>query len=104
MPTPHARRERLGSRPWAEDAVALLEGDANRTADTHLHVFPLPVEWRIDPYLKDESVHPDPSSTGSRVRSFSTGYCNGWITERTTISLDDAQALSRHCGPPSSSR
>jgi cysteine synthase len=42
------RRERLGSRVWADEAVRRLEADANRSADTHLHVFPLPVEWGID--------------------------------------------------------
>jgi hypothetical protein len=33
------RRERLGSRAWASEAVARLEADANRSADTHLHTF-----------------------------------------------------------------
>jgi cysteine synthase len=84
--TPRARRERLGSRPWADDAVARLEADANRTADTHLHTFPLPLEWGIDLYLKDESVHPTGSLKHRLARSlFLYGLCNGWITERTTI-------------------
>jgi cysteine synthase len=86
MPTPSARRERLGSRPWADDAVARLEADANRTADTHLHTFPLPAEWGLDLYLKDESVHPTGSLKHRLARSlFLYGLCNGWITERTTI-------------------
>ena len=35
-------RERLGPRDWANEAVRRIEADANRSADTHLHVFPLP--------------------------------------------------------------
>src|SRR6188472_4299873 len=80
------RRERLGSSTWAEQAVARLEADANRTADTHLHMFPLPPHWGIDLYLKDESVHPTGSLKHRLARSlFLYGLCNGWITERTTI-------------------
>src|SRR4051794_40689183 len=78
--------ERLGSRDWANEAVRRLEADANRSADTHLHVFPLPTEWGIDLYLKDESVHPTGSLKHRLARSlFLYGLCNGWITERTTI-------------------
>src|ERR1044072_8444633 len=80
------RRERLGSRTWAEQAVARLEADGNRTADTHLHVFPLPPAWGINLYLKDESVHPTGSLKHRLARSlFLYGLCNGWITERATI-------------------
>jgi cysteine synthase A len=84
--TSGSRRERLGSRTWADEAVTRLEADANRTADTHLHAFPLPAEWQIDLYLKDESVHPTGSLKHRLARSlFLYGLCNGWITERTTI-------------------
>jgi cysteine synthase len=76
----------LGSREWANEAVRRIEADANRSADTHLHVFPLPAEWGIDLYLKDESVHPTGSLKHRLARSlFLYGLCNGWITERTTI-------------------
>jgi cysteine synthase len=84
--TPAHRRERLGSREWANEAVRRIEADANRSADTHLHVFPLPAEWGIDVYLKDESVHPTGSLKHRLARSlFLYGLCNGWITEQTTI-------------------
>lgn len=85
--TTHANgRERLGSREWANEAVRRVEADANRSADTHLHTFPLPAEWGIDLYLKDESVHPTGSLKHRLARSlFLYGLCNGWITERTTI-------------------
>jgi cysteine synthase A len=86
MSVSRPRRERLGSRTWANEAVARLEADANRSADTHLHTFPLPAEWGIDLYLKDESVHPTGSLKHRLARSlFLYGLCNGWITERTTI-------------------
>src|SRR5215204_1997945 len=79
-------REGLGPRKWANEAVRRLEADANRSADTHLHVFPLPTEWGIDLYLKDESVHPTGSLKHRLARSlFLYGLCNGWIGERTTV-------------------
>jgi cysteine synthase A len=79
-------REPPGSREWADEAVRRIEADANRSADTHLHPFPLPAEWGIDLYLKDESVHPTGSLKHRLARSlFLYGLCNGWITERTTI-------------------
>jgi cysteine synthase len=79
-------RDGLGSREWANEAVHRLEADANRSADTHLHAFPLPAEWGIDLYLKDESVHPTGSLKHRLARSlFLYGLCNGWITERTTL-------------------
>src|SRR5215217_4990013 len=79
-------RERLGARAWLNEAVRRVEADANRSADTHLHVFPLPAAWGIDLYLKDESVHPTGSLKHRLARSlFLYGLCNGWITERTTL-------------------
>ncbi len=79
-------RKRLGPRDWANEAVRHIEADANRSADTHLHVFPLPTHWGIDLYLKDESVHPTGSLKHRLARSlFLYGLCNGWINEGTTI-------------------
>jgi cysteine synthase A len=69
-----------------DEAVRRIETDTNRSADTHLHAFPLPEDWGIDVYLKDESVHPTGSLKHRLARSlFLYGLCNGWITERTTI-------------------
>ncbi len=74
------------TREWANEAVRRIEADDNRSAETHLHVFPLPAEWGIDLYLKDESVHPTGSLKHRLARSlFLYGLCNGWIAERTTI-------------------
>src|SRR3954452_4594262 len=78
--------DRLGSREWADEAVRRIEADANRSADTHLHAFPLPEHWDIDLYLKDESVHPTGSLKHRLARSlFLYGLCNGWIVDGTTI-------------------
>ena len=80
------RLARLGSREWANEAVRRIEAEENRSADTHLHRFPLPEAWGIDVYLKDESVHPTGSLKHRLARSLLLyGLCNGWITERTTI-------------------
>ena len=71
-----------GARP----DIALVEADANRSADTHLHVYPLPAEWEIDLYLKDESTHPTGSLKHRLARSlFLYGLCNGVIGPRTTV-------------------
>jgi cysteine synthase A len=84
--TPANGRTRPEPRAWADEAVRRIEADANRSADTHLHAFPLPPAWNIDLYLKDESVHPTGSLKHRLARSlFLYGLCNGWITEGTTI-------------------
>ncbi|WP_404439358.1 PLP-dependent cysteine synthase family protein [Microbacterium aerolatum] len=71
---------------WASNAIALLEADANRSADTHLHVFPLPPQWGIDLYLKDESVHPTGSLKHRLARSLVLyGLVNGRIHENATL-------------------
>ena len=75
-----------GGRAWIAEAIRKVEADANRSADTHLHVFPLPPEWGIDLYLKDESMHPTGSLKHRLARSlFLYGLANGWIREGTVI-------------------
>ncbi|WP_433793006.1 PLP-dependent cysteine synthase family protein [Actinoplanes sp. CA-252034] len=74
------------ARDWARDAIALVEADANRSADTHLLPYPLPVSWGIDLYLKDESSHPTGSLKHRLARSlFLYALCNGWIGPQTTV-------------------
>ncbi|HWK29076.1 MAG TPA: PLP-dependent cysteine synthase family protein [Solirubrobacter sp.] len=73
-------------RRWVDEAIRRVDADANRSADTHLHVFPLPTSWGVDLYLKDESVHPTGSLKHRLARSlFLYGLCNGWIGPGTTI-------------------
>ena len=80
---------RKDDRAWLHEAVRKVEADSNRSADTHLHVFPLPepvAAAGIDLYLKDESVHPTGSLKHRLARSlFLYALCNGWIDEGTTV-------------------
>lgn len=74
------------TRGWVNEAIAKVHADANRSADTHLLTFPLPREWGVDLYLKDESVHPTGSLKHRLARSlFLYALCNGWITEGTPV-------------------
>nr|MCW2727281.1 cysteine synthase [Aeromicrobium sp.] len=73
------------SRAWIAEAIRRVDADANRSADTHLHVLPIPVPG-IDLYLKDESVHPTGSLKHRLARSlFLYALCNGWIGPGTTV-------------------
>jgi cysteine synthase len=75
-----------GCRAWVERAIAAVEADAHRSADTHLVKYPLPVDWGVDLYLKDESTHPTGSLKHRLARSlFLYGLCSGQITEGTTV-------------------
>ncbi|MFI9723588.1 PLP-dependent cysteine synthase family protein [Streptomyces sp. NPDC052396] len=69
-----------GYRTWLKESVRRIRAEAGRSADTHLLRFPLPGEWDIDLYLKDESTHPTGSLKHRLARSlFLYGLCNGWI-------------------------
>jgi cysteine synthase len=82
----HIDRCSASARAWVCEAVRIIEADANRSADTHLLPFPLPPDWGIDLYLKDESTHPTGSLKHRLARSlFLYAICNGWVTEGTTI-------------------
>ena len=73
---------------WLHTAIARIEADYQRSADTHLIALPLRgfAECGIDLYLKDESTHPTGSLKHRLARSlFLYGLCNGWIREGSTI-------------------
>jgi cysteine synthase len=73
-------------REWVSEAIRIVDADANRSADTHLHVFPMAAAGGVDLYLKDESVHPTGSLKHRLARSlFLYALCNGWIREGTTV-------------------
>ncbi len=75
-----------GSGDWVRGAIRQLEADATRSADTHLHRFPLPEAWGVDLYLKDESVHPTGSLKHRLARSLILyGLVNGWVGENTIL-------------------
>ncbi|MEV0593941.1 PLP-dependent cysteine synthase family protein [Nonomuraea cavernae] len=79
-------RHDVEARHWVAEAIRKVEADANRSCDTHLHVFPLPPRWGVNLYLKDESVHPTGSLKHRLARSlFLYGLANGWIGPSTTI-------------------
>ena len=73
---------------WLNAAIARVEADYQRSADTHLIPLPL-AEFAargIDLYLKDESTHPTGSLKHRLARSlFLYALCNGFIHEHTTI-------------------
>ncbi len=73
---------------WVHQAVARIEADFCRSADTHLIALPLP-GWAahgIDFYLKDESTHPTGSLKHRLARSlFLYALCNGWLREGMTV-------------------
>ncbi len=81
-----ARMPSASDRQWVTDAVRLIQGDAHRSADTHLIRVPLPEAHTVDLYLKDESTHPTGSLKHRLARSlFLHGLVDGQIRSGTTI-------------------
>jgi len=71
---------------WVSQAIAKIEADFKRSADTHLLKVDLPAIERVSLYLKDESTHPTGSLKHRLARSlFLYGLCNGLIHEHSTI-------------------
>ncbi|MCW3172048.1 PLP-dependent cysteine synthase family protein [Shewanella subflava] len=71
---------------WVNQAIAKIDADYQRSADTHLIKLDLPQLQGIDIYLKDESTHPTGSLKHRLARSlFLYSLCNGWINQTTTI-------------------
>ena len=73
---------------WLSTAIARIEADFQRSADTHLIPLTVPylADHGIDLYLKDESTHPTGSLKHRLARSlFLYSLCNGWIVEGTTV-------------------
>jgi cysteine synthase A len=63
---------------WVRDAIAALQREAARSADTHLLHVTLPTHPDIDFYFKDESSHPSGSLKHRLARSlFLYALCNG---------------------------
>ncbi|WP_280216617.1 PLP-dependent cysteine synthase family protein [Nocardia neocaledoniensis] len=78
--------DRSAPRDWVDNAVRLIDADSQRSADTHLLRYPLPAEWPVQLYLKDESTHITGSLKHRLARSlFLYAICNGWVTEGTTV-------------------
>lgn len=75
-----------GTRAWVAWAIAQLNADAVRSADTHLIPVPLPGFPAVDFYLKDESSHPTGSLKHRLARSlFLYALVNGWLVPGGTV-------------------
>lgn len=73
-------------RQWEIDAIARIDADFNRSADTHLIPFALPGYPGIDVYLKDESSHPTGSLKHRLARSlFLYALANGWLRPNAPV-------------------
>ncbi|KQZ12312.1 cysteine synthase [Mesorhizobium sp. Root554] len=82
----HDGQECTESRGWVDRAIAAIESDQRRSADTHLWKLDLPAYPGIDIYLKDESTHPTGSLKHRLARSlFLYALCNGHIREGTPV-------------------
>jgi cysteine synthase A len=88
-PAPFRHRSPAGPayrRGWVDEAVAAIEADQCRTADTHLIRLIVPALSGMDIYLKDESTHPTGSLKHRLARSlFLYALCNGHIREGTSV-------------------
>jgi len=73
-------------RQWVAQAIAKIQADVQRSADTHLIKIDVPQLAGIDIYLKDESTHPTGSLKHRLARSlFLYALCNGKINQHTPI-------------------
>ena len=78
-PAPHGRA-------WVNEALALLEQEAARSADTHLLRLDFPGFPGIAFYFKDESVHPTGSLKHRLARSlFLYALCNGRLRQGQAV-------------------
>lgn len=87
---------------WLSNAIARIEADVQRSADTHLIPLPLPqlAAHGIDLYLKDESTHPSGSLKHRLARSlFLYALCNGWVRADTTI-VEASSGSAAAIAPP----
>jgi len=91
MTIPHAMRLTMGAgglsdRRWLSDALARLEADVARSADTHLLRHDVPGTPGLHLYFKDESIHPTGSLKHRLARSlFLYALCNGRLTRGQTV-------------------
>ena len=83
---------RTATTSWITEAIRKLDADAGRgaavgaVAETPLRRFPLPSEWGIDLYLKDESAHPTGSLKHRLAQSLLMfALVNGDLDENTTL-------------------
>ncbi|HEX5756035.1 MAG TPA: PLP-dependent cysteine synthase family protein [Arenimonas sp.] len=76
----------LATREWLHGALAALEQEAARSADTHLLRVDLPAFPGITLYLKDEAAHPSGSLKHRLARSlYLYALCNGRLLPGQTV-------------------
>lgn len=81
-----AVRDPNASRAWAHEALALLEQEAARSADTHLLRLDFPGFPDIAFYFKDEASHPTGSLKHRLARSlYLYALCNGRLHPGQTV-------------------
>ena len=86
LPSPDLARPPDGARAWGRAALAKLQQEAARSADTHLLRVDLPAFPGIVFYLKDEASHPTGSLKHRLARSlFLYAMCNGRLREGQTV-------------------
>lgn len=69
-------------RAWTSWALQRIDAELTRCGETPLLRMPLPEQWGIDLYLKDESRQPTGSLKHRLARSlFIYALCNGWLSE-----------------------
>ena len=74
------------ARTWLNGAIAKLEVEAAECSDTPMQRLPLPADWGIDLYFKDESAHPTGSLKHRLARSLVLhALVNGLLDEGTTL-------------------
>ncbi|TXN30005.1 PLP-dependent cysteine synthase family protein [Lacisediminihabitans profunda] len=77
---------RSETHTWVLESIRKLEAEANSTPETPLHLFPLPADWEIDLYLKNESVQPTGSLKHRLAHSLLLhALVNGDLTPTTTL-------------------
>lgn len=75
---PASQDRRETRRAWTTWALRKLDAEATRCGETPLLQFPLPEDWGVDLYLKDESKQPTGSLKHRLARAlFTYALCNG---------------------------
>ena len=87
------------TRHWVRDALALLEQEATRSADTHLLRLDFPGFPDIAFYFKDESTHPTGSLKHRLARSlYLYALCNGRLhAGQTVVDASSGSDAGLHC-------
>ncbi|HLR55597.1 MAG TPA: PLP-dependent cysteine synthase family protein [Actinomycetales bacterium] len=78
--------QRAAAIAWRSESLQRLEAERARSGQTPLRKFPLPPEWGIDLYLKDESMHLTGSLKHRLARALITdAVLTGRILEGTPL-------------------